>query len=115
MAKTVSVGCKLPNGIILHHPLKPEISVTLNGRNAAPIIGSDHGKTDVDAEFWDAWISANATFAPLTSGAIFVAKNAESLAAVAAEYKERTTGLEPMRTDGKDPRAKGVKTNVEKE
>lgn len=107
----VLVGCKLPNGIVLEHPEKPEVKVTILGLNKRTIIGSDYMSTDVDGEFWDAWIKSNAKFPAVKSGAIFVAKDLRSLEAAGKEAKKRRTGLEPMQTDGKDPRAGGVKTD----
>ena len=112
MAKLL-VGCKLPNGIVLEHPADPSIKVELNGLNKVVIVGADHASNEVDAEFWDAWIKSNADFPAVKSGAIFVAKDERSLKAIAAENKKRKTGLEPMRTDGKDERATGVTTDKE--
>lgn len=112
--KIVVIGCKLPHGIILQHPMDPSKTVELNGRNKAVIIGADYATTEVGAEFWEHWEAANAEFAPLRSKAIFVAKNATEVAAIAKELKDETTGLEPMKQDGKDKRASGVKTDKEK-
>lgn len=106
----VLVGCKLPNGIIIEHPQDPEKKVTLNGLNKVVIIGADHAATAVDGDFWDAWLAANKEFSALVSGAIFVAKDARSLADAAKENAGRETGFEPMKKDGKDKRASGVKT-----
>lgn len=115
MAKTVTVGCKLPHGIILENPLNVDQKVTLKGLNSSPIIGATHGATEVDAEFWATWEGVNKDFPALKSGAIFMAKNSVEVAAVATEFAERETGFEPMRKDGKDKRAAGVKTNDAKE
>lgn len=110
MAKIVIVGCKLPHGIILHHPMDPTKTVELSGKNKSLIVGGEFAITEVDADFWEQWLAANQEFAPIRSKAIFVAKNAADVKAVAAELKEELTGLEPMRTDGKDKRAAGVKS-----
>lgn len=106
---TVIVGCKLPNGLILESPIDPTIKVELNGINREIIAGSGYGSTEVDAEFWKLWESQNKEFPPYKSQAIFVARSAPDIAAKAKELKEELTDLEPMRTDGKDRRAKGVK------
>ena len=108
MAKIVVVGCKLPCGIILESPIDPSIKVELNGANKAVIVGSRYGSTDVDGDFWELWAAQNKDFPPFASQAIFVAKNAVEIVAVAAELKDEKTGIEPMQTDGKDPRASGV-------
>ena len=95
-ADKITVGCKLPNGIILQHPMDPAIKAVLNGKNRETIIGSGYGLTDVDADLWEAWIDKYKTFQPFTSGAIFAAKTIDSVRSIAKEYKERKTGLEPM-------------------
>lgn len=109
MGKTVIVGCKLPTGIILESPLDPGIKVELNGANKATIIGAGYGSTEVDDDFWQLWAAQNKEFPPLVSKAIFVAKNSTEVVAVAKELKDELTDMEPMKTDGNDRRAKGVK------
>lgn len=104
MAGKVVVCCKLPAGIVLDHPMDPNKKVALNGANRAQIIGADHGKTEVDEDFWKAWSTVHADFAPLKSGAIFVAKDAASAEAKAKENKGRKTGFEQMPKE-----AQGVK------
>lgn len=112
-AKTVVVGCKLPNGIVLEHPLDAKNKVELAGRNKAVVIGADYATTEVDGDFWDNWIAFNKEFTAVTSGAIFVAKTISDAAAIARELINEKTGLEPMGTDGKDERAGGIKTEKE--
>lgn len=109
MAKIVVVGCKLPHGITIEHPMNPAKTVELKGKNKALIVGSDYATTEVDGDFFEQWLAVNKEFPAVKSGAIFVAKSAADVAAIAAEFKERKTGFEPMRTDGKDERASGVK------
>ena len=109
MAKITIVGCKLPHGIVLEAPLDPSKSVELKGLNNVTIVGADYATTEVDADFMEQWVAANQDFPALKSGAIFIAKNASDATAIGEEFKERETGFEPMRTDGKDKRAAGVK------
>ena len=101
---SVTIGCKLPHGIVLDHPLDPSKKVELRGKNRSLIIGAEYGTTEVDGEFWETWKTVHAGFPALRSGAIFEAKNASELAAVAAELEDETTGFEPMSQD-----AQGVK------
>ncbi len=108
MAGKVTVGCKLPNGIILEHPLDPAIRVELAGLNKVTIIGAGYASTDVDAEFWEIWRKSNDQFPAVVSGAIFAAKTSNDVKAIAKEYADRTTGMEPMKKKG-DKRAAGVK------
>lgn len=100
-----TVCCKLPNGITLELGDK---KVPLAGINKSRIIGSTYGTTEVDGEFWNAWVTKNKDFAPYKSGAIFAAKNQNEAAAVAKDLAEVTTGLEPMKKQD-DKRAKGIK------
>ena len=97
MAKnTVLIGCKLPNGIILQHPFNPRETVEINGLNKPTIIGATYVTTEVDADFWANWLAVHEDYAPIASGAIFVAKNAERLEAIAREQVSRKTGFEGM-------------------
>ena len=93
---TVTVGCRLPNGLIIDDPLNPNRMVILNGRNKATIIGAQYGVTLVDKEFWDMWISQNANFSAVKSGAIFAVGNIKDIAIAAKEVENERTGFEPM-------------------
>ena len=107
---SVTIGCKLPHGIVLDHPLDPSKKVELRGKNRSLIIGAEYGTTEVDGEFWETWKTVHAEFPALRSGAIFEAANASDLAAVAAELKDEATGFEPMSQE-----AQGVKVADNKE
>jgi len=97
MAKLLTIGCKLPNGIILEVNNQ---QVTLNGLNKTTIIGATYASTSVDEEFWKAWKAQNATFSALKNGAIFEASNAGEAVAIAKDTGK--TGLEPMPQESKD-------------
>ena len=114
-SKTVMVGCRLPHGIVLEHPLDPSNKVTLNGLNKIIIIGQTYGQTRVDADFMQEWEAVNREFPAYKSGAIFIAKDEIDVVAKAAELEKAKTGFEPMQTDGKDERARGVKSANEKD
>ncbi len=118
-AAKIVIGCRLPNGLVIEMPNKPdpngyltptprENRVALKGKNRAVIVGADYGLTEVDVEFWAAWKKANPKFPALAAGTIFEASSANDAAAVADEVKAERTGFEPMQIDGKDPRAAGV-------
>jgi hypothetical protein len=107
--KTVIIGCRLPHGVVLRHPVKQDATVELKGLNSATIIGTEHVTTEIDAQFWADWKAANANSDLTKSNAVFEAKSLSDAAAIAREISDETTGLEPLRTDGKDKRAKGVK------
>lgn len=104
MAKIVVVGCKLPHGVILEHPMDRTNKVELSGKNKSLIVGADYASTEVDADFWEQWSAVNKEFPALKSGAIFVAKSAADAAVVARETLDRKTGFEAM-----DPKSHGVK------
>lgn len=93
---SVTVGCKLPHGLILDHPLDPDKKVELKGKNGSLIIGAEYGTTEVDGEFWETWKTVHKDFPALRSGAIFEARNASELTAVAAELEDEKTGFEAM-------------------
>ena len=96
MKSTVLIGCKLPNGVVLQHPHEPSKKVVLNGINKALIKGANYATTDVDKDFWEAWVSDHIDFAPLRIGAIFMAKDAASANSIAKELDKVKTGFEPM-------------------
>ena len=95
-SSSVIIGCKLPHGLILDHPLAPEKKVVLKGKNSALIIGSDYGTTEVDGEFWETWKTVHNDFPAIRSGAIFEAGTVSELTAVAGELTDEKTGFEPM-------------------
>ena len=95
-AKTVLIGCKLPHGLILDHPLDVSKKVELAGLNKAIIIGADCATTPVDGEFWETWKTVHKDHPALKSGAIFEAKTTEEVKAKAKERKEEKTGFEAM-------------------
>ena len=104
-ATTVLIGCRLPNGLILHHPEKPDVKVTLAGVNSSKIIGATYVTTEVDEEFWQVWkLRHEGVFEPLTSNAIFEAKDEASAKDFAKDLTKEKTGFEPLSKD-----AAGVK------
>jgi hypothetical protein len=100
MAK-ILIGCRLPNGLTLHHPdpEKRNVKVTLAGLNRLKIIGNTHNTTEVDADFWELWKTAYSDFAPLKTGAIFEAKSLTDAGAKAVELVKEKTGFEPLEKD----------------
>lgn len=103
-AKTVLIGCKLPHGLILDHPLDVSKKVELAGLNKAIIIGADCATTPVDGEFWETWKTVHKDHPALKSGAIFEARTTEEVKAKSKELKAEKTGFEAMPQE-----AQGVK------
>jgi len=110
IAKTVLIGCKLPHGLILDHPLDVSKKVELAGLNKAIIIGADCATTPVDGEFWETWKTVHKDHPAIKSGAIFEARTTEEVKAKSKGLKEEKTGFEPMPQE-----AMGVKVADNKE
>lgn len=102
MAK-ILIGCRLPNGLTITHPVTKD-KVTIAGLHSSKVIGATHVTTEVDADFWETWKIAYPDYAPVKSGAIFVARNATEAQEKAKDLRKEKTGLEPMPQD-----AAGVK------
>jgi len=96
----VVVGCRLPQGLILHHPVDRSIQVKLEGPRLVVADGkklsSSFATTEVDAEFWGLWKAAYAKNPVLLSHAIFEAKSQGEAAAKAKELQKEKTGFEQM-------------------
>lgn len=101
-AALMLVACKLPHGLVIEHPMNPDVKVTLKGVNEATIIGTPYAVTEVDAAFWNDWAAVNSKFPAVLSGAIFAAETRENLDAVAREFEKRLSGFErtPQEAEG---------------
>jgi hypothetical protein len=101
MSGTVIIGCRLPSGILLElaNGQKFELAGQRQTQERSPVIlltADDYGITEVDADFWTQWKKEYAGFQPLTSGAIFEAKNDKDAKAIAKELRNEKTGHEPL-------------------
>jgi hypothetical protein len=103
MAKeTILIGCRLPNGIILHHPKNHDVTVKLGGTyetkldSGIYIPARPYSTTAVDAEFWAAWKEAYAGFPPLKTRAVFEARSEQEAESKARNAEKVKTGFEPM-------------------
>jgi hypothetical protein len=105
MGVLVTVGCKLPNGIVIQIGEK---KVKLNGFNQNMIqVGDGFGLTEgVDKEFFDAWCEKHKAFAVVKNGMVFAQKNTTEAAAQGKDLKEKKSGLEQLKPD-----SEGVKTS----
>lgn len=94
---TVTVACKLPNGLILDIPGAKE-PVLLNGANHPDAIAG-HGLTEVPADFWEAWTKQYPDFQPLKKELIFAQGGERSAISKAKERKGEKSGLEGLDPD----------------
>lgn len=94
MGATVTVGCKLPHGLIAEVGKE---SVTFLGSNASELIGG-HGITEnVSKAFWDAWVAQMSDwFEPLKQGFIFAYESEKSTYSKAKEMAKEKTGFEQL-------------------
>lgn len=103
MAKeTVIIGCRLPNGLVLHHPKNRELTVSLPGTyetktdSGVWMPARPYSTTAVDAEFWAEWKAAHVGFPPLKNRAIFEARSDQEAGSKAREAEKVKTGFEPI-------------------
>lgn len=109
---TVTIGCRLPSGIVLEVGDK---KVTIAGQRQAQkgrdiilLSNDDYGTTEVDQSFWEAFKkNVGEDFAPIASGALFEAKSRQDAGAKAKELKDEKTGLEPVSQKTKDIKPEG--------
>lgn len=92
---TVTIGCKLPNGIIMEvEGAKP---VVINGWNNNLIQGAGHGLTDnVPADVWEAWKKVHAESKLVKGGFIFANTRAEGTKDRARDQKDNKSGHEQL-------------------
>lgn len=96
--ETVTVGCKLPHGLILDLtvPGQPPRRVRIRGRNAARIIGGYGITPGVPKAFWDEWRKKNAALPFVKNELIFAEADAASARDHAKDNEKLTTGLEAI-------------------
>lgn len=126
MPGTVTVGCKIPNGIILRaFKLESRQELLLGGGSreikvaaphGAPIKINGPGRLDrvvrgpefsgyalthnVDADVWDAWKEANKDGELVRNELVIAHAKQQEVSAVARANDTRKTGLEPMDPQG---------------
>ncbi len=104
---TVTVGCKLPNGLVIE---VDDRSAVLNGANSSEIIGG-HGITEhVDADLFREWMKRHADRDMVKNGFVFAHEKGKNTKAEAQEKAGNKTRLEPIVPDNK---GNGVETAKE--
>lgn len=129
---TVTVGLKLPNGLVLQlqekvkvsypvlgggmreveesRPMPDQQTYTLHG-NRAPfgvqprcLIVAGYAMTPgIPKDFWDMWLSQNSKLDIVKGGFIMAHASQDHVSGYAKEHRGERSGLEPI-TPGKDPR-----------
>src|SRR5580765_4797262 len=108
MSGTVTVACKLPNGLHLELKGRPRVTVRGNAVLVAPPPGTFNMPelaatyaltSGVDAEFWDAWLEQNREMDFVKRGFIFAHEKQVNSVAHAKEMEAEKTGLEPIDPD----------------
>lgn len=92
---TVTIGCKLPGGILMEvEGAKP---VRINGWNNNLIQGAGHGLTEnVPLSVWEAWKKLHAESKLVKNGFIFASGSAEAVKSKAKERKAEKSGHEQL-------------------
>lgn len=93
----VLVGCKLPNGLVIHRgkwQTDSWFEVKLAGANSSRLLGG-YGQTRVDRAFMTQWMKDNAKTPAVVQGLIFFADKADDVESYFSNGGLRT-GLEPL-------------------
>lgn len=117
---TVSVACKIPNGLTIKLGGKP---FTLNGSNVAftpspnrimmpGVSPGGFGIThDVDQALFDEWLAKHKDYGPVKDGLIFASAKPNDVKAQALEKKDLKSGLEALDPDKPAPGMKKYNAN----
>ena len=107
---TVTIGCKLPHGLMLHVTEEGQQgkSFRVKGTNSAGIIGGFGITPGVPKDLWEAWLKRHAQLDFVRNGLIFAYDKSADVQARAKEVgAEVSDGMAPI-----DPNAK--RTKIEK-
>lgn len=97
--KTISVGCKLPNGLICEMGKVGDSNhtvVRLNGSNDATVVGGFGITEHVSEEFWNAWIKKHRGMAFVKRGLVFAMDDADSARDHAVDQATTRSGFEAL-------------------
>lgn len=109
---TVTVGCKLPHGLIIEVEGK---RVKLHGANTSRVVGGYGLTPGVDKDFFDAWLKLSATSVVVKRGLIFAQDNPGKAEGQAKEQAEIRSGLEGLDPEKPAPGIKAEKYEGKKE
>lgn len=102
MTARISIGCKLPNGIMLQMGI-PDTEgyreIKLKGANEATVVGGFGITENVDEALFDAWYASHKTLPWAKQGLVFKAKNRAEAEARAVDNTEQKSGFERLSPD----------------
>ena len=134
---TVTVACKLPNGLHLQLYQEAERDEPVLGGGVKTVkffmkkgdrvtvkgFAYEAGKTPlnavaggagltpgVDEDFWKAWLAQNKDSPLVRSGAIYASTKEDTVNKMAIEQKDIKSGLEPLDPNNLPKTARGIKT-----
>ncbi|MDE3023343.1 MAG: hypothetical protein KGI54_16090 [Pseudomonadota bacterium] len=97
---TVTVGCKLPHGLILEIGKQKYV---LNGAHTAQVLGFNGERIgithNVDKDFFDKWMETHKEYQPVKAGLIFAHEKEANVIAEGKEKKKVKTGFEAIDPD----------------
>ncbi len=95
MAEMITIGCKLPHGIVAQ---VSDTQIHINGANSSQVIGG-YGQTVVDKSFYEQWASIYKDAAFFVNELVFIVKDARSFKDAATERQDVATGVEGVNPD----------------
>jgi len=96
MAEVVTVGCKLPNGLLIDVDGKV---VHLLGANSSNVIGGYGLTENVDKEYFEKWLKQHAKQPYVKGEMVFAQAKTNSAQSKASENASVKTGLEGLPQD----------------
>lgn len=96
--KSVTVGCKLPNGLIMELGTRGKDDyrqVRLRGAQSSRIAGG-FGLTDVSEDFMQAWMKKNKDLTFVRKGLVFVQADGVFAEGHAKDHRDLRSGLERL-------------------
>lgn len=96
MAEVVTVGCKLPNGLLIDVDGKV---VHLLGANSSNVIGGYGLTENVDKDYFEKWLKQHANQRYVKGEMVFAQSKTNSAQSKASENASVKTGLEGLPQD----------------
>jgi len=100
MAEVVTVGCKLPNGIVMEVDGR---ELVLNGANASSVIGGYGLTENVDKAAFDKWMETHKDQPYVKNELVFAQAKTNSAESKAKENADVKSGLEGLPQDNPAP------------